>query len=328
VTLLLARYADCLYWMARYVERAENLARILDVQESFARDSTGSHDWGAILDINADRERFVAQGREVSAAEVLHFYIADRANPTSIAFDIHAARENARTIRPLITTEMWAQLNVFYNRVLALKPEDLREERLSKVCAMIKSGCDEHAGITAGTLYRDEAYRFWRLGGAIECADQTTRLLDAKYLAFRRRREAEGSAVDLSYWTALLRSVGGFQAFRRRHPRALSPEQVALFVLGDPCFPRSVAHNLLVVETALTELRRNFNLRAAGRALEHLDGIRDDLALDRLRAIVGRGGMHDFNDWLQRNLATLDRLIGEAFFGREPAAAPQQAQAG
>lgn len=328
MTLLLARYADCLYWMARYVERAENLARILDVQESFARDSTGSHDWGAILDINADRERFVAQGREVSAAEVLHFYIADRANPTSIAFDIHAARENARTIRPLITTEMWAQLNVFYNRVLALKPEDLREERLSKVCAMIKSGCDEHAGITAGTLYRDEAYRFWRLGGAIECADQTTRLLDAKYLAFRRRREAEGSAVDLSYWTALLRSVGGFQAFRRRHPRALSPEQVALFVLGDPCFPRSVAHNLLVVETALTELRRNFNLRAAGRALEHLDGIRDDLALDRLRAIVGRGGMHDFNDWLQRNLATLDRLIGEAFFGRLPAEVPRQAQAG
>lgn len=322
MTRLLARWADNLFWLARYIERAENLARILDVQETFARDSGGQHDWRVVLVINADEEAFFARYREADAASVLRFYLIDRANPTSIHADIHAARENARALRPLISTEMWTQLNIFYNRVAALTPGDVAEERLNRVCDWIKRGCDAHTGITEGTFYRDEGWCFYKLGAAIECADQTTRLLDAKFLSFAARADGDpGSAADSFYWMALLRAAAGYQAFRRRQPRGMVPEQVAAFLLCDPCFPRSVACNLGVVADQLTALRRQHGLRAAGRALQLLDGLQDDLDLRKVKAVIANGELHRFNDVLQRGFSGLAGVIGEAFFGHPPAAA-------
>lgn len=324
MTHLLARYAESMFWLARYIERAENLARILDVQETFARDSKGAHDWGVVLAINADTARFEKRHSAADPASVLHFYVLDRDNPTSIAANLHSARENARTLRPLISTEMWTQLNIFYNRVLQLRPADIVEERLTRVCAMVKEGCDAHSGITAGTFYRDEAWCFYEIGGGIECADQTTRLLDVKFLSSQARAEPEaaliapGSAVDVSYWTALLRSAAGYQAFRRRHPRGMTPEQVALFMLCDPAFPRSVACNLGRVEDQLHRLRRQASLRGAGLALEHLDGIRDDLSADKVTTVIRTNGLHGFNDWLQKGLAELTVIVGRSFFGHRP----------
>ena len=232
MTRLLARSAENLFWLARYVERAENLARILDVQETFARDSGGQQDWRLVLVINADSEAFFKRHDEADSTSVLRFYITDRTNPTSIYAAVFAARENARALRPLISTEMWTQLNMLYNRILALKPTDVVEEKLSTLCDWIKRGCDAHTGITAGTFYRDEGWCFYQLGAAIECADQTTRLLDAKFLNFMAQTDSDpGSAADSFYWMALLRSAAGYQAFRRRHPRGMVPEQVAAFLV-------------------------------------------------------------------------------------------------
>ena len=219
-----------------------------------------------MLVINADAEAFFKRHSEADSASVLRFYVTDRTNPTSIFFNVHAARENARALRPLISTEMWTQLNMLYNRVLALKPADVAEEKLSTLCDWIKRGCDAHTGITAGTFYRDEGWCFYQLGAAIECADQTTRLLDVKFLNFMAQADQDpGSATDSFYWMALLRSAAGYQAFRRRHPRGMVPEQVAAFLLSDPCFPRSVACCLGVIDEQLTALRRQYNLRAAAR---------------------------------------------------------------
>lgn len=319
MTRLLARWAENLFWLARYIERAENLARILDVQETFARDSGGKQDWRLLLVINADTEAFFARYQDAEAPNVLAFYLIDRANPTSIHSDIHYARENARALRPLISTEMWTQLNIFYNRVVALKPIDIAEERLNGVCDWIKRGCDAHTGITAGTFYRDEGWCFHQLGAALECADQTTRLLDAKFLNFMASSDQDpGSPADSFYWMALLRAAAGYQAFRRRHPRGMVPEQVAAFLLSDPSFPRSVACNLGIIADQLTILRRNYGLRAAARALQFLDEIRDDLEVRKVKAVIAQGDLHRFNDFLQRGFIELGRLIGEAFFGHEP----------
>lgn len=316
MTPLLSRNAESIFWLARYMERAENLARTLEVQETFARDSHGSHDWGTILSINADWPRFLDRHEAPTAEAVLHFYVLDRTNPTSITSNLHAARENGRALRPLISTEMWVQLNTFYNRITSLQPRDVAEDRIARFCGLIKEGCDAHAGVTAGTCYRDEAWAFYRLGAAIECADQTTRLLDAKFLSLAARGDVEpGSAADISYWTALLRSVAGYQAFRRAHPRGVNPQQVAAFILGDASFPRSVAHNLGVIEGQLTNLRRRFRLRAAGRALEHVDGLRDDLEPAKVRLVAERGDLHGFNDFLQRGMIDLTGLISKGFFG-------------
>ncbi len=321
MTRLLARSAENLFWLARYVERAENLARILDVQETFARDSGGQQDWRMVLFINADTERFFKLHDEVNSANVLRFYVIERSNPTSIYSTIHAARENARALRPLISTEMWTQLNMLYNRLLALKPVDVAEEKLSALCDWIKRGCDAHTGITTGTFYRDEGWCFYQLGAAIECADQTTRLLDAKFLNFMARAEHDpGSASDSFYWMALLRSAAGYQAFRRRHPRGMDPEQVAAFLLSDPSFPRSVACCLGIIEEQLTTLRRFYGLRAAGAALEFLDEIRDNVEVRKVKASINKGELHRLDDFLQRSFNQLTTLIADPFFLRPPVA--------
>jgi len=322
MTRLLSRSAENLFWLARYIERAENLARILDVQETFARDSGGRQDWRMVLFINADSEAFFKLHTEASSANVLRFYVIERSNPNSIFSSVHAARENARALRPLISTEMWTQLNMLYNRLLALKPTDVAEEKLSGLCDWIKRGCDAHTGITAGTFYRDEGWCFYQLGAAIECADQTTRLLDAKFLNFMAQEDHDpGSASDSFYWMALLRSAAGYQAFRRRHPRGMAPEQVAAFLLSDPSFPRSVACCLGIIEEQLTVLRRFYGLRAAGAALEFLDGIRDNLEVRKVKAAIGNGELHRFDDFLQRSFNELTGLFANAFFLHPPVVA-------
>jgi uncharacterized alpha-E superfamily protein len=323
---LLARYAEAVFWLARYVERAENLARLLDVQETFARDARGSHDWTSMVMLNGDLKRFREGGREATAETVLHFYLLDRDNPTSIVSDLRAARENARMLRSLISTEMWVQLNVFYNRVLALQPYDLAEERLARTCAMIKDGCEAHAGITAGTFYRDEAWNFYELGRAIECADQTTRLIDAKFVTLGGHGDTPEAVIDASQWVAVLRSAASFQAFRRHHPHGLRPAEIAAFLYSDWRLPRSVAHCLGVIELNLTELRRQYHLRGTAAALEHVDGLRDDLQANNVKALIRKGGLHEFNDWLQRGLIELSNRIGCSFFGYAPAEVQAQTQ--
>lgn len=339
---LLARYAESVFWLARYVERAENLARILDVQNTYAREGRGSQDWGAVLAINADAERFAALHPAPTAQAVLRFYVLDRRNPTSIISNLQAARDNARVLRPLISIEMWAQLNTFYNRMAALGPSDLSEERVSRLCAVVKDGCETHAGTTAGTFYRDEAWSFYGLGAAIETADQTTRLLDVRLLGPAQPSvtgsapaaasvpgdappdgdgNADGdvsgaAAVDASHWTALLRSAAAYQAFRRRHPRDMRAGEVAAFLLCDPGLPRSFAHCLGVMQDELERLRRTYGLRAAAASLAWLDEVQAGLDADRIRKVVATpSGIHELNDGLQQGLQRLTTLLGAAFFG-------------
>jgi uncharacterized alpha-E superfamily protein len=324
---LLARYAEAIFWLARYVERAENLARILDVQETFSRDSQGRHDWASVLALNGDAESFFKTRPAATAEGVLRYYVMDRENPTSLVNDVKYARENARMLRSLISTEMWAQLNVFYNRVLALTASDLAEERLARTCAVIKEACDAHFGITAGTFYRDEAWNFYELGRAIECADQTTRLLDVKFTSLGGPDGYGTTVADESQWAAVLRSAASFQAFRRSHPRGIRPPEVAAFLYCDWKLPRSVAHCLGVIETNLTQLRRQYGLRGTDKALEHIDGLRDDLHVDKVNMVLANGGLNDFNDWLQQGLSELTDIIGQGFFGyTAPVATQTQSQ--
>ena len=221
--VLLARYADCIFWLARYVERAENLARILDVNETFSRDSRGGQNWLSILQLNADEKRFLAAHSEATAYSVVRFYVVDAGNPTSIVSAIRSARENARTLRPLISTEMWVQLNVFYSYLAALGEVDLVPGRLAALFGSIKEACQTHTGITDGTFFRDQGWYFYQLGRYIERADQTTRLLDIKYHLLLPSLSDVGSPIDVSQWHALLRSAVGTMRIgactRRARPR-------------------------------------------------------------------------------------------------------------
>lgn len=311
---LLSRYAKAIYWMARYMERAENLARILDVNETFSRDSRGGQNWRSVLQLFADEERYRERHDEANARDVVHFYTLDRENFSSIISCLHGARGNARTLRPLISTEMWIQLNIFYNQIREIDRAQLTEPRLARFCAKIKEACQAHTGITEGTFYRDEGWYFYELGRKIERADQTTRLLDAKYHLLLPNATEVGSPFDVSQWNAVLRSAAAFHAFRRVHPSGMTPASVSDFLLFNRRFPRSVMACVGDIDGTLTGLRGQYGLRGGASALEKLDEVRALLEGETIDGIIERG-LHEFLDWVQRRLIDVDRDLGRDFFG-------------
>jgi uncharacterized alpha-E superfamily protein len=323
--LLLARHADCIFWLARYIERAENLARILDVNATFARDSKGSQEWRPIVQLNADTERFLARHSEASQDAVLRFYVTDPENPTSIVSALRNAHENARTLRPFISTEMWVQLNVFYNRMRAFGEASLSPGRLSRVFELIKEGCQTHTGITEGTFFRDQGWYFYQIGRYMERADQTTRLLDIKYHHLLPAPDDVGSPVDASQWNALLRSAAGYYAYRRIHSSVFTPARVAGFMLLNPSFPRSVALCVRELGLLLTELKSRHGLRRGDEAAEELDALQALLGTLTIQEILIKG-LHEFLDRIQQQLMDVTELLTAAFFGRSAVEANTQVQ--
>src|SRR4051794_37760047 len=281
--------------MARYMERAENLARIIDVHETFSRDSQGSKNWLAIVQLNADVDRFMARYPVPTAENVLNFYVLDSQNPTSIISTVRAARENARTLRPLISTEMWAQINLFYNKLLALQPKDVPPHALNRLCTWVKESCQTHTGITEGTFFRDQGWYFYQLGKYLERADQTTRLLDIKYHALLPTPDLVGSPLDVSQWNAVLRSAAGYHAFRRVQPRGMTPAAVAGFMLFNDGFPRSVTSCIRQIDTLLTRLKSRYKLRGGNGAMEKVDVIQAALQSRAIDQIIA-SGLHEYLD--------------------------------
>jgi uncharacterized alpha-E superfamily protein len=311
---LLARHAECVFWLARFVERAENLARILEVNETFSRDRSGSRNWLSIVALHADEEPFFKKHPAATADRVIRFYLSDAANPTSIASAVANARENARMLRPVVSTEMWVQLNVFHNGLKALEASEQAPGSASRLLTEVKEACQTFTGITEGTFYRDQAWYFYCLGRYIERADQTTRLLDAKFHLLTGQG-GEAAAVEVGQWHALLRSASGYHAFRRVHSSDLTPARVAGFLLFNPAFPRSVYLCLREVESALGELKSRYLLRGGNEISEGLDQLRSILASRSIEEILA-AGLHEFIDFLQRYLIVItDRLTAD-FFGR------------
>ncbi len=323
VDVLLARYADCIFWLARYVERAENLARILDVNETFSRDSRGGQNWRSIIQLNSDEERFFAGGRKISAQSVVEFYVVDAENPTSIVSAIHSARENARTLRPLISTEMWVQLNIFHNHLASIGVADLVPGRLAALFTTIKEACQTHTGITEGTFFRDQGWYFYQLGRYIERADQTTRLLDIKYHLLLPEIADVGSPTDVSQWNALLRSAAGYHAYRRLHAASTTPARVAGFLLLNQAFPRSVHHCVREVGRLLGDVKSRYSLRGGNDAAEELDRLRAVLGTLTITVILSEG-LHEFLDLIQQQLIAVSRDLSIAFFGYSPEASQSQ----
>lgn len=314
MTRLLSRYAESIYWLARYVERAENLARILDINETFSRDSRGWQNWRSILQINRDEERFFESHEDADADSVIYFYTLDQRNISSIISAINMARGNARTLRPLISTEMWIQLNMFSNNLKSMQREDLSEPRLARFCTQVKEACQTHTGITEGTFYRDESWFFYQIGRSIERADQTTRLLDVKYHLLLPTSEVVGSPLDVSQWNAMLRSAAGYHAFRRVQPSGMTQADVAGFLLFHSRFPRSVRACVHDISNRLNQLRSGYSLIGGAQALEELDELRtvlDDITIDQ----VIRKGLHEFIDWIQQKLVCIHNELGTAYFG-------------
>lgn len=313
---LLARYAEGIYWMARYMERADNLARLLEVNEVFARDRRGHHNWHAIIDLNADQDRFKKAHGEPTPNRVAFFYMLDRENPTSIISAVRAARENARTLRPLISTEMWMHLNIFYNELQAINATPDSVPNISRFCEKVRTACQAHSGITEGTFYRDQGWYFYQLGRYLERADQITRLVDVKYHTLLPSARDVGSVIDLSQWNALLRSAAGYHAYRRVHPRGINPSRVAEFLVLNNRFPRSVRYCVGEISTLLSQLMFTFQLTRGEPVAQAVDAVHHRLEDMNIDGIITHG-MHEYLDAVQLDLMVVNKTLAHAYFGED-----------
>ncbi|NVN37549.1 alpha-E domain-containing protein [Komagataeibacter swingsii] len=310
---LLSRYAESTMWLARYMERIENLARLIEVTSTSVSATNMDAGWDSVIRINADEGLFFQRHGTASERSVVAFYITDSDNPDSIVSMARYARENARVLRPLISTEMWMHLNVFTRWVMELGPDDVGAGYLSTLCTRLKQDCQTHFGITEGTLYRDQAWLFYILGKNLERADQITRLIDIKYHTLLPSGVGVGSDIDMSQWTSVLRSAAAYHAFRRVLPEGMTPANIVGFLLKNDGFPRSLSTSLRSVYSVLGSLAGEYRLRHCAPIIERLEELRVTLVEQTVEDIIMRG-LHEYMDWIQRELRQIQNEIAHAFW--------------
>lgn len=238
---MLSRTADHLFWMSRYMERAENLARLLDVTYQMSlvpqSEEKANQSWNAIIALNSLEETFAAKYPAVNGENVLKFMVSDPDNFSSIHSCLRLARENAHAVRGTLTTEMWETLNSTWLEARGKSFEQLMAAGIGDYFEWVKTRSHLSRGVTVGTLLQDESYHFIRLGTLLERADNTARILDVKYHGLDHSEEG---ATDFYQWGALLRSVSAFEVYRKAYRDVITPERVAelLILRGD--MPRSL----------------------------------------------------------------------------------------
>jgi len=229
--------------MSRYMERAENLARLLDVtwQMSMVPQSleVANHNWHAVLVLNSLEEVFARRYTEVNAENVLRFMICDADNPSSIYACLRLSRENAHAVRGTITAEMWETINATWLEVRWQSFEQLGVSGIGEFFEWVKMRSSLSRGVTVGTLLQDEAFHFICLGTLLERADNTARILDVKYHVLEPLDDEEG-VTDFYQWGALLRSVSAFEVYRKAYRDVITPERVAELLILRMEMPRSL----------------------------------------------------------------------------------------
>ena len=285
---MLSRTADHLFWMSRYVERAENTARLLSVayDTSMLPQAPGQarKAWQGVLSISELVPAYQEQHAEVTRDKVLHFLVQDESNSASIISCLRAARENARAVRGALTTEVWETHNQTWLEVGKQLEQGAFERDPAQFFEWVKDRSHLSRGVTQGTMLKDEAYRFLRLGTFLERADNTARLLDVKFHAIERdyHGSVRGNGVvqfDFYHWSALLRSVSAFEVYRKVYRDVITPERVAELLMLRADMPRSLLACLqeVVDNLALVANEQSGETqRKAGRLLADLRYARID----------------------------------------------------
>ena len=310
---MLSRVADSLYWINRYLERAENISRFVEVSEAMALDCPpgSAEPWLPLVDATGDRHSFDQSYPAGTPKDVIRFLLLDRDNPNSIISCIAAARENARQIRDVITSEMWEQMNDLHWSLQ--EGEAIWLEPVQEQLRSIRRGCQIIYGITDSTLSRDLSWLFSQLGRLIERADKTSRILDVKYYLLLPTPEEVGGVLDELQWITLLRTAGAYQMYRQSVQQAITPASVARFLLLDPIFPRSVRFCLQGINDTLQQIQQ----QPVQGPPDDLDCLRGQLlarwSYVRIDNLID-SGLHEAIDHLQQDLNSLHNLIQDRYF--------------
>jgi uncharacterized alpha-E superfamily protein len=296
---MLSRTADHLFWMARYTERAENTARMLDVniQTQLLPQSAEAAEqgWRAVLGISELQPAFDEKYGILTHEDVIDFMVRDPMNPSSIASCLTSARENARAVRGTLTTEVWETLNTSWLDMGNLLRNGVLERDPAEFFEWVKHRSHLSRGVTIGTMLKDEAFYFIRLGTFLERADNTARLLDVKFHGADREL-LTASEMDFYHWAAVLRSVSAFEIYRKAFSDVITPERVAelLILRGD--MPRSLMACLSEVVTNLEQVRNDVSRETERFAGRLHAGLRFN-SIDDIMQL----GLHDFlTDFLEQ----------------------------
>ena len=309
---LLARHAESAFWLGRQMERVESLARLLWVTEAFAADQDSDDAWSPILSVFADTQFFAERGKPLTAVNVVRFYLTDAENPNSAIYAATMAKENARTLRHLISTEAWREISVFCEELDALQRKRVSLAKLSDICLSLRDACYTHRGVMESTCYRDQVWRFHQLGTFLERADQVTRLIDMKYFQFDCDDINDVAPPDVAWWNTLLRSASGYHAFQRRHSFNADPADAARFVLCDRHLPLSVANSARDAITQLEHLEREFNAQPGADILHAAGTLRK--TIDEPPPNLNGRALHQYLDRVQREIIALANALNIRYF--------------
>ena len=325
---MLSRVAEAIYWMNRYLERAENVARFIHVNLHLVLDqhaATGEQ-WEPLVLVTGDHEAFAERYGEANREGVIEFLTFDQENPNSILSCLSRARENARSVREIISSEMWEQVNRFYLLVKGAARERALETP-HDFFTEIKVASHLYGGIADATMSRGEGWHFGQLGGLLERADKTSRILDVKYFILLPDPADVGTPVDNVQWAALLRSASAFEMYRKRFG-LIAPDRIADFLILDREFPRAILHCLIEGEESLRTLTGSQPGTFHNEAEQELGRLRAELSYAQIEEVIGVG-LHEFLDDLQLRLNRIDTAVFSTFFALRPtgrAQAPNQEQ--
>jgi uncharacterized alpha-E superfamily protein len=321
---MLSRVAESLYWMARYLERAENTARLINSTTQVLLDLPrgAAFGWDVLLRVAGLDSLYSKRYGQPNEADIMRFLIQDGDNPSSILSSIHDARENTRTFREVLPVELWERVNSLHlyikaNAERATLGRSQRYEVLSGVIERRQSV----VGLLVGSMSHDVAYQFIKLGRNLERADMTTRIVDINSAVLLPTDGAASRATLERLWMSTLNALSAYQMYRRHVGVHVHGPSVVRFLLNDPHFPRSVIHCLDEIESCL-EVLPNFDMpmKAVRRAWKRLDGMR----LDDLPPVV----LHEYLDQIQADLGEIHEAQAQQYFylHHEPLPAMTQTQ--
>ena len=312
---MLSRVANSIYWMTRYIERAENIARFITVNLHLTLDfpAEASRQWQPIIMATGDHLLFEERyGNDYSAENVIHFLALDQAYANSIISSLKAARENARSVREIISSEMWEQVNRSYLELKDPDAADSASRNPHKFFKIITMRGHMFTGLLYATMSHGEAFQFALTGLLLERADKTSRILDVKYFILLPRAGEVNTPYDSIQWAAVLKSASALEMYRKRFHR-ITPKQVCDFLIFDTEFPRSIRYCLKKGEQALHKISGAPVGAVSNPAEKSLGRLCADLDYSDIDEVIAMG-MHEYLDSLQTKVNTVGNHIHEAFF--------------
>lgn len=315
---MLSRVAEAMFWMSRYVERAESVARFIDVNFNLVLDLAveSAAQWQPLINTTGDHAEFARRYDGPTRESVIRFLAFDRDNPNSVISSVRAARQNARSIREAISSPMWEQLNMFYLMMSGAASDPAVLASPQDFFAEAKNASHLFRGIADVTMSRNEGWHFYRLGQMLERADKTARILDVKYFMLLPSVADVGTPVDDIQWSAVLRSCGGLEMYRKRW-RRITPERVVEFLVLDREFPRAIHYCLTRADESLHAISSSPTGSYTNRAEQRLGQLRSEFSYAHVQDIMIEG-LHDFLDGLESKLNVVGDAIFETFFALRP----------